>query len=110
MLSTSALATDLEYAVEASFAVDWMQTRYIVQHPWIEHNGQVRYLMEGNPLLGQHPTAQKVNLYFPAMMAGHYAIDQRLSETGQRWFEGGTLAAELLCILRNRRIGANLSF
>ena len=65
------MATDLEYAVQGAFIVDWLQTRSITRHP---------------------------------------VLDRQLSHAGQLWFEGGTLAAELLCIVHNKRLGASLSF
>ena len=110
LLSTSAMATDLEYAVQGAFIVDWLQTRSITRHPVSEVPYKITYRHEDNPILGSHPSEQRVNLYFPAVMGAHYLLDRQLSRPGQLWFEGGTLVAELLCIFRNRRLGASLSF
>jgi hypothetical protein len=111
LLSMFGRANDtLEATAEGLIFTDWMQTRYIVQHPAVGQGVRCHYLMESNPVLGQHPTAQKVNIYFPSLMAAHYEADKLMDERYKTWFEGGTIAAELVMVLHNRAIGIGFGF
>jgi hypothetical protein len=107
---TSKAGDTLEYTAQGLFLTDWLQTRYIVQHPWIERNGQVRLLEEANPILGHHPSMGKVDIYFPAVMAAHWEADHLMADRWRPWFEGGTIAAELITVVRNRALGIALFF
>lgn len=49
-----------QLGVTAVTALDWGQTRYISAHPTI--------CFEANPVLGVHPSMQKVDIYFPAVI------------------------------------------
>ncbi len=119
---------DLEYLAQGLFLTDWMQTRYIAKHlvgqlepgafPYNCNSStqgcvpifKTPPLHESNPFLGDHPSLHAVDTYFPSVMFLHYEAAQYLDTKYRIWFEGGSIVAESLIILRNHAIGASFSF
>ncbi len=80
-------------------AVDWAQTRYIVEHP---------EYYELNPLLGRHPGIGEVNRYFLASAAIHISVSGLLSPKKRRLYQTATIALEGCIVFNNDRIGIGL--
>jgi hypothetical protein len=94
--------TYLQGAVISSLLIDMAQTLYISDHP-------DKYC-ELNPLLGKHPSKDKVVGYFIGAIALHTAISFVLNERERRWFQGGTLFIETGVALRNFSLGIGFSY
>lgn len=85
---------ELTYA--ALYAADWWQTIQIAKNP--ERYG------ERNPVLGEHPSVEKVNLYFAASaLATKYIVSNVFDEKHQR------LAWTILILNRANVVSINYS-
>lgn len=81
-------------------AVDWAQSRTIASRP-----GPGGYT-EGNPLLGHHPSRDRVNLYFAGVLAAEALWADRLPPAVLC-----TLAAvEVGVVAHNAYLGIRLTF
>jgi hypothetical protein len=87
-------------ASEISLYLDWRQTLDIKSHS---------NFYETNPILGQHPSNSRVDIYFGSVMAGTYVIANQLDEN-RSLFLGGITLVEVFTILKNRRLGLSFSF
>ena len=118
----------LEAAFWTLFAVDWVQTLEVARHPtWavplpcsqaVGADGSLvnlpprvvhldRYT-ERNPLLGRHPSVQKVHAYFLAAGVGYVLMTRTFAP---RWRRGITLSAlslEALSVNGNIQAGIRL--
>lgn len=59
--------------------VDWLQTREIAKSP-----GKYR---ETNPILGEHPSLEKVDAYFAVCVAAHTSIAVALPPEYRKWWQ-----------------------
>ena len=94
--------TYLQGAVIGALLIDMAQTLYITDHP-------DKYC-ELNPLLGEHPSKEKVVGYFMGAIALHTAISFAINERERRWFQGCTLFIETGVALRNLSLGIGFSY
>ena len=94
--------TYLQGAVVSALLIDMAQTLYIADHPDKYH--------EINPLLGKHPSKEKVGGYFMGAIVLHTAISYALNERERRWFQGCTLFIETGVALRNLSLGIGFSY
>lgn len=85
-----------------ALVADWSQTRYIAAHP--------DRFYEQNPILGRHPSKQKVDLYFAGTIVGNYLIADALPSRYRKLWLGGVLAIELLLVAHNKHIGIKFHF
>ena len=93
-------------AYESVFAcltiIDWGQTRYSSLHP--------EQYTETNPILGDHPSVTKVDVYFPAAIVGHALISAALPPKYRRWWQFFWIGAEGYTISNNARAGVRIEF
>jgi hypothetical protein len=89
-------------AVIGALLTDMAQTLYIADNP-------DRYY-EMNPLLGEHPSKEKVVGYFVGAIILHTALSLALNERERRWFQGCTLFIETGVVLRNVSLGIGFSY
>jgi hypothetical protein len=83
-------------------SLDWLQTRYIAQHPdeyW-----------ESNAILGDHPTLAEVNTYFIASGIAHYAISRWLPPDWRKNWQYFTLGVEAGYVTHNIQVGVGYSW
>lgn len=83
-------------------AVDWAQTRYIASHPEEFH--------EKNPLLGRHPSVNKVDAYFAGVMAANLLLYNVLPEKYQKYWFTGLSIVEVGAIGNNLLIGVGFDW
>lgn len=83
-------------------AGDWAQTRSIAKDPDNWH--------EINKILGQHPSAGKVNNYFATAMVGHTLLSGMLPPEQRKWLQYATSGLEAYMMYKNRRLGVGMSF
>lgn len=89
-------------AVEASYYIDYRQTRQIAVNP--------RRYYEHNQIMGEHPSVGRVNNYFLASAIGTYLLADVLPENYRRLFLSGALTVEVVTIVHNHKIGLRYNF
>ncbi len=80
--------------------IDWRQTNYIAGHP--ERYG------ECNPILGRHPSQDKVHLYFAAATASSVLIAYVLPAKYRKIWLSGQLLLSLSCVVNNVGVGIGI--
>lgn len=97
-------ATDkwLLAASTMALAADWSQTRYIAKHP--------DKFSEKNPILGKHPSTQRVDVYFAASIAANYFIANALPSAYRKTWLTGVTVFELGFVRHNYSIGIRSHF
>jgi hypothetical protein len=88
-------------ASEIALFIDWRQTLEAQHYP-------DRY-KENNKILGEHPSASRVNKYFAGAMLGNYFVADYLTDyrTG---YLASVIAVELVMIGNNRSVGLKIGF
>lgn len=82
--------------------VDWGQTRYFLDRPYIGD--------ESNPLLGSNPSRLKLNLMVGGAIVGHAVVSYLLPQPWRRVWQMVGIIAEAGAVGNNRMyIGANWS-
>lgn len=89
--------TARQAAIVALQVADWQQTRWIVRHPDGWH--------ETNPFLGDHPSMDRVDTYFPVLILGHAAISYALPPEWRKWWQYGSMAGTGYVVIRNWGMG-----
>jgi hypothetical protein len=82
--------------------VDWGQTLNIVERHEKYH--------EVNPILGRHPSRDRVNTYFALAAVAHVALANWLDAPARTYFQIGSIALEASVIGHNYQIGLHTSF
>jgi len=100
--SWTAEDTYLQGAVVSALLIDMAQTLYIADNP--------NKYSELNPLLGKHPSKEKVVGYFMGAIVLHTALSYALQDRERRWFQGCTLFIETGVVLRNVSLGIGFSY
>ena len=94
--------TARQVAVTAALVLDAAQTRDIKNYSttW-----------ETNPVLGAHPSDNRVRNYFIGTALGHYAVARALPAgwPRQAW-QYGWIAVEVVQIVKNKRAGFRMQF
>ena len=86
----------------ASMAVDWRQTKVIAENP--------TQFQETNPLLGKHPSASDVDVYFAAAFVGTTVIAHILPSKYRKVWLLGLMTVSVVCIANNIRIGVGVQW
>jgi len=98
--------TDTQVAAGATLgallATDYLQTRQIAKQPELYH--------EVNPVLGQHPSIGKVNLYFATSAVLGYAVLDTLPSDYRDWALAAGLVLELAVTTHNQSIGLKVKW
>lgn len=89
-------------AVIGTLLTDMAQTLYIADNP--------NEYSEMNPLLGKHPSQEKVVGYFMGWIVAHTAIAMALPPTYRRIWQGVFIIGELGAIGHNALAGVRLDF
>jgi hypothetical protein len=90
----------LEAAFAAAVMVDWRQTH------WALDNGH----HEMNPLLGAHPTDQRLGASIMGAVAAHAAVSAVLPARWRRLWQAVTLAGEIGAVGWNAHVGTRVTF
>jgi len=88
-----------ELAWTALLAVDYMQTRTIVQNP-------DKYF-EYNPIIGKHPSQKNVDIYMASCAIIHPVISYYLPPKYRKVWQYVTIGIELGAVGNNLRIGVS---
>lgn len=108
VLSCNAYAemTKSDVALMSTYSVlhiiDWGQTRYI------SHNGDRYYEM--NPILGKHPSTDKVDAYMISTFLGMWALAYVIPEPYKKFFIGSGIVLEGGLAIHNNNIGIKIDF
>ena len=110
LFSSSAIAADkwskrdknLELTYQALKFIDWRQTRYIAK------NSDKYYEM--NPILGKHPSVDKVDAYFIGTAILHPIITHFLPKEYRPWWQGITITLSGACVINNVIVGIKMDF
>jgi hypothetical protein len=98
----SATDTILTGAALATIALDWGQTRTIARNP-------DKY-RETNPILGPHPSLDRVNAFFALSMLATVGIAIALPPRDRKIFLGGVAIVETAFVIHNHGIGIRASW
>jgi hypothetical protein len=94
--------TKYQTAFIATALVDWGQTLYIASNP--------DEYKESNVLLGDHPSRDKVNMYFPIAIGLHTAVAVALPKDYRRVWQLIWIGIETGMIVHNASIGIKVDF
>lgn len=110
LLATPAVAetskTKKKVALAASttlLVADWLQTRYIADHP-------EKYEESWNVILKGHPTRGQVDAYFGAIIVGNYLIYKYLPDDMGFWANMLVASMEMSAVANNITLGVGVSF
>lgn len=92
----------LEAIYQALQAVDASQTHYASRNP--------NTFYEKNPILGKHPSKDKINAYFGATGLGHAAISYALPDPWDKIFQMLSIGVEGEPVMDNRRVNDKARF
>lgn len=81
----------------ALHGADWLQTRYIAQHP--------EQYKEYNPILGSHPSVTEVDLYMGGWMVLHPIITDILPPEYRKYWQYITIGEKAFWVGHNYSIG-----
>jgi len=99
--------SNVDLGMEAAYMVvstmDWAQTRNMAQRHYTWNvNGEQRFYHESNPVLGNHPSKTKIDLYFVSTDILHYAVAKVIPAGPWRsLWQGLTVTAEAYCVMTN---------
>lgn len=91
-----------EAAYLALHVVDWGQTLDIADHPEKWH--------ERNPVLGDHPSRGRVNVWFAGTALLHPVISYVLPKPYREAWQYGTIGVEVWCVGGNAKLGVGMGF
>lgn len=94
--------TKYQTAFIATALVDWGQTLYIASNP--------DDYKESNVFLGDHPSRDKVNMYFPCAIALHTAVAYVLPDKYRRYWQLFWIGYETGMVVHNTSIGIKVDF
>lgn len=89
-------------ASEALLLADWLQTRQIVKNP-------DKYY-ETNPILGEHPSMGKVNMYFASWMIGNYLLADYAGDKYRTAYLTGVVGVQFIVVRNNALLGLKVAF
>jgi hypothetical protein len=93
----------LESTYIALHVIDWGQTRDIAKNPDEYHEAY-------NPLLGNHPSKDKVDLWFLTTTVTHILITNYLPSECRPYFQGVTIGIAGSLVLINFSVGLKIAF
>jgi hypothetical protein len=110
LLPCSARAFDAwskqDVAMEAGYAalhiIDWGQSLNVAAHPDQYH--------EINPIMGEHPSRGRVNLYMASSLLAHIGITHVLPAKCRPYFQGITIGIKAGVVANNLSVGLRLGF
>ena len=92
----------LQVAATAMLVADWAQTRYIAKHP--------DSYFEYNPILGLHPSVDRVDLYFISSIIGTTILADYMPSKVRKAFLAGETFIEFGFVQHNLSIGIGVGF
>ncbi len=106
--------TAFQAAVVATQIADWSQTRYAARSwNWKAEgrgNGTHAYYKENNPLLGEHPSGDKVDSYFAVSIVGNALVSAILPNPYRRIWQTISIVYEANVVRRNYQVGVRMRF
>lgn len=92
--------TARELVYMTSHIIDWRQSLYIADHPWLH--------AEGNAILGPHPSDSEVNRYFAATALLHMGVSYVLPHKWRTAWQYITIGVEVGVNYHNYRAGVKI--
>lgn len=92
----------LQLAYTSLHVIDWGQTRYIAQNP-LNHS-------EVNKILGEHPSPERVDVYFAGTLIAHVLVTHFLPAKYRPWWQLATISMEGYCVNHNFKAGVKVAF
>lgn len=95
--------------------IDWGQSRTIAteKYPegWVSANDGTKYIYsEKNPLLGDHPSLEKVDIYFSLCILTNYLIAKYANEKFHKFWAYSAIIIECHAIQKNHSVGVKIKF
>jgi hypothetical protein len=81
--------------------IDWKQTSQFSKNP--------KYY-ELNPIIGKHPSQDKINAYFITSLLLKTLIANELPHPQRTWWQVFIISVSMICIYRNESIGIGIQF
>jgi hypothetical protein len=91
----------LFYVHSALVVADWSQTRQIAKNP-LDYR-------EYNPILGKHPSVEKVDLLFAASLVGSYYLFDSMDENRQKYLITASIVRGVV-VGHNLNLGLRIGF
>lgn len=92
----SSLDSTLQESYTLLHIADWKQTLEITKSTEYE---------ESNILLGKHPSADNINIYFAGTLFAHYQVSKAIKKPYRTYWQIAWILIELDCVRRNDRNG-----
>ena len=93
---------------ESVIILDWITTRYAASNDFYT-NGKNR-THETNPILGKHPSTEKVDIYFAVAMVANYFIVDYLPKEYRNFYLIVSSSVQMHYIKNNIQFGWKVSF
>jgi len=114
--SWTAADTALQLTAATVTLGDWSQTITIAREPLLIVEtgpgtiGPGYPRTETNPILGAHPSAERVDVYFASVIALHAGIAYLLPHPWRTIWQIALIGLEGECVLHNHAVGVQFSF
>ncbi len=110
--------TAFQAATVALTLADWGQTRWMQRQYTKREPGRIYWegwrpegiYDEINPILGEHPSQSRIDVYFAGLILGHTAIARLLPNPYRRIWQGVFIVTEAGFVAHNITIGARIKF
>jgi len=106
LLTSCATWTTGDTVRESSWVVintiDWGQTLEMAKNP--------NEFKEHNPILGNHPSQGRVNVYMASSTLAHIGVSSLLPQNIRPWWQYITIGFSGACVINNLRAGIGVSF
>lgn len=121
-LSTPCLAKwdEADTALLTMRLIDWGQTRDIstkkYKSPYVSGYDGSQYLYhENNPILGEHPSTEKVDTYFASAIAidffiSRFATKSKIVNKFKKYYQQYMICNTFCCITGNYNLGVKVKF
>jgi hypothetical protein len=96
----------LYIASQAAIVADWTTTRYGAKY----RNDLPQNLYETNKILGQHPSVDKVDLYFVIMLVSNYYIADAFDPSMRGFYLTARTVSHGTAAYHNTQLGWSLKF
>ena len=111
-----------EVALTSLLVIDYKQTEEIqaidkrplmckaVTYATTAKTCETSHVQEMNPILGKHPSNQKIAGYFVATTLGQLALANALPTQYRNWMLDGLIVSELVVTAHNKHVGISIHF
>ena len=94
--------TIAELSYDGLLMIDWAQTRSFLRQPESYH--------EANPILGQHPSNDKLTIAILSSVALHFGISYLMPQDWRSTFQAVSIGIEAMAVGNNYSLGISAKF